>query len=106
MTQPAADPAIIRDYSTTIPPRPARRPNACASASLTSQPAPFKAASRIERILVRGGDASVADDPSGTRTGVEARRARRARPDISQRPTAWLAISDSNFDVQSENSSL
>jgi hypothetical protein len=23
-----------------------------------------------------------------------------------RRPTAWLAISDSNFDVQSENSSL
>jgi hypothetical protein len=24
----------------------------------------------------------------------------------SRRPTAWLAISDSNFDVQRENSSL
>jgi hypothetical protein len=28
------------------------------------------------------------------------------RLDISVRPTPWLGISDSNFDVQSENSSL
>ena len=55
--------------------RAARRSRAAALLG-TSQPEPFKAASRIERILVRGGDASVADDPRGTRTGVEARDVR------------------------------
>jgi hypothetical protein len=41
-----------------------------------------------------------------TTTGAWRHLALTHRRNTSARPTAWLGISDSNFDVQSENSSL